>query len=65
MAVKQEILLQISVLSEKIYNNIFAIRQIRNKLIHERKMISESKAALLYESVKELLMLASGMKIDL
>lgn len=65
MAVKQEILLQIGVLSEKIYNNIFLIRQIRNKLIHEGKMISEGKATLLYESVKELLMLASEMKIDL
>lgn len=65
MAVKQEILLQIGVLSERIYNNIFAIRQIRNKLVHEGKMISESKATLLYESVKELLMLASEMKIDL
>lgn len=65
MAVKQEILLQIGVLSERIYNNIFAIRQIRNKLVHEGKMISESKATLLYESIKELLMLASEMKIDL
>lgn len=65
MAVKQEILLQIGILNEKIYNSIFAIRQIRNKLIHEGKMISESNATLLYESVKELLVLASGIKIDL
>lgn len=65
MAVKQEILLQIGVLSEKIYNDIFLIRQARNKLIHEGKMISKSKAKILYESVKELLSLASGMKIDL
>lgn len=65
MAVKQEILLQIGVLNEKIYNNIFDIRQVRNKLVHEGKMISESKATLLYESVKDLLILVSGIKIDL
>jgi hypothetical protein len=65
MAVKQEILLQIGVLNEKIYNNIFEIRQVRNKLVHEGKMVPESKATLLYESVKELLVLASGIKIDL
>ena len=59
MAVKQEILLQLGVLNENIYNNIFEIRQARNKLVHEGKMISENKAILLYESVKELLMLAS------
>ena len=64
MAVKQEILLQIGVLNEKIYNDIFSIRQVRNKLIHEGVMISENKAKLLYDSVKELLALVSGMKID-
>lgn len=64
MAVKQEILLQIGVLNEKIYNDIFSIRQVRNKLIHEGVMISENKAKLLYDSVKELLVLVSGMKID-
>lgn len=65
MAVKQEILLQIGVLNAKIYDDLFLIRQARNKLIHEGIMISKSKAKLLYESVKELLSLASGMKIDL
>lgn len=65
ISVKQEILLQIGVLNENIYNNIFEIRQARNKLVHEGKLISESKATLLFETVKELLMLASKMKIDL
>lgn len=64
MAVKQEILLQIGVLNEKIYNDIFSIRQVRNKLIHEGGMISENKAKLLYDSVKELLVLGSEMKND-
>lgn len=59
------ILLQIGVLNENIYNNIFEIRQARNKLVHEGKLISESKATLLFETVKELLMLASKMKIVL
>lgn len=65
ISVKQEILLQIGVLNENIYNNIFEIRQARNKLVHKGKLISESKATLLFETVKELLMLASKMKIDL
>ena len=65
ISVKQEILLQIGVLNENIYNSIFEIRQARNKLVHEGKLISESKATLLFETVKELLMLASKMKIDL
>lgn len=65
ISVKQEILLQIGVLDEKIYNNIFEIRQARNKLVHEGKLISDSKAKLLFETVKELLMLASNMEIDL
>ena len=64
MAVKQELLLQIGVLDERIYNNIFQIRQVRNKLVHEGKMISENMVTLLYESVKELLILAPGIKID-
>jgi len=64
MAVKQEVLLQIGVLNERLYNNIFEIRQMRNKLIHEGKMIPESKATLLYESVKELLILVTGIKIE-
>lgn len=65
ISVKQEVLLQIGILNEEIYNSIFEIRQARNKLVHEGKLISESKATLLYETVKELLMLASKMKIDL
>ena len=64
MAVKQELLLQIGILDERIYNNIFQIRQVRNKLVHEGKMISENMVTLLYESVKELLILAPGIKID-
>lgn len=64
ISVKQEILLQIGVLNEKIYNNIFEIRQARNKLVHEGKMISEGTATLLFETVKELLVLASTEKID-
>lgn len=65
ISVKQEILLQINVLDERIYNNIFEIRQARNKLVHEGKLISEDKAKLLFETVKELLALASQMKIKL
>ena len=64
ISVKQEILLQIGVLNENIYNSIFEIRQARNKLVHEGKLISEDKATLLFEMVKELLMLASKIKID-
>jgi len=64
ISVKQEILLQIGVLNEKIYNNIFEIRQARNKLVHEGKMISEGTATLLFETVKELLVLTSTEKID-
>lgn len=64
ISVKQEILLQIGVISEKIYNNIFEIRQARNKLVHEGKLISESKATILLETVKELLALVSKMNID-
>ena len=37
MAVKQELLLQIGILPPNIYNSIFAIRQARNKLVHEGK----------------------------
>lgn len=64
ISVKQEILLQIGILDEKIYNNIFEIRQARNKLVHEGKLISESKATLLFETVKELLALVSKTNID-
>ena len=64
ISVKHEILLQIGVLNENIYNSIFEIRQARNKLVHEGKLISEDKATLLFEMVKELLMLASKIKID-
>lgn len=64
ISVKQEILLQIGVLNEKIYNNIFEIRQARNKLVHEGKMISKSKATILYETIKELLALVSKTNID-
>lgn len=64
ISVKQEILLQIGILDEKIYNNIFEIRQDRNKLVHEGKLISESKATLLFETVKELLALVSKTNID-
>lgn len=65
MSVKQEILLQIGALNEDIYNNIFEIRQARNKLVHEGRLISENKATLLFKTVKELLMLASHMRFDL
>lgn len=59
MAVKQEFLFQIGILDKEIYNNIFSIRQERNKLIHEGTMITESKAKLLYDSVMKLLEVAS------
>lgn len=63
ISVKHEILLQINVLDERIYNNIFEIRQARNKLVHEGKLISEDKATLLFETVRELLALASQMEV--
>lgn len=64
LSVKQEILLQIGVLDENIYNNIFKIRQARNKLVHEGKLISENEAQLLVETVKELLVLASELEVE-
>ena len=48
----------------ELYSNIFEIRQARNKLVHEGKLISESKATLLFETVKELLALVSKTNID-
>jgi len=65
ISVKQEILLQIGVLNEKIYNNIFEIRQARNKLVHEGMLISKDIATSLLETVKELLMLISKATITL
>ena len=55
MAVKQEFLLQVGVFDIDVYNDIFSIRQARNKLIHEGVMIPESKAKLLYASIMKLL----------
>ena len=55
IAVKQEFLLQVGVFNIDIYNDLFSIRQARNKLIHEGVMISESKATLLYDSIMKLL----------
>ena len=60
ISVKQEVLLQIGALNEKEYNNLFAIRQDRNKLVHEGKMISEKQATLLYDTVNGLLSTVSG-----
>lgn len=64
ISVKQEVLLQIGVLDEQIYNKVFEIRQARNKLVHEGKMISDRIAILLFETVKELLALVSKTDID-
>lgn len=55
IAVKQEFLLQVGVFNIDIYNDLFSIRQARNKLIHEGVMIPESKATLLYDSIMKLL----------
>lgn len=60
ISVKQEVLLQTGALDEKMYNNLFEIRQARNKLVHEGRMISEKQATLLYETVDELLSVVSG-----
>lgn len=65
ISVKQEILLQIGVLGENIYNSIFEIRQARNKLVHEGRLISKDIATSLLETVKELLMLISKVTITL
>lgn len=60
ISVKQEVLMQTGVLNENEYNSLFVIRQARNKLIHEGKMISEKQATLLYDTVNQLLSTISG-----
>ena len=60
ISVKQEVLMQTGVLNENEYNSLFVIRQARNKLIHEGKMISEEQATLLYDTVNELLSTITG-----
>ena len=60
ISVKQEVLMQTGVLKENEYNSLFVIRQARNKLIHEGKMISEIQATLLYDTINELLSTISG-----
>ena len=59
MAVKQEFLLQIGIIDIELYDILFKTRQVRNKLIHEGKMISKNDAMLLYDAIKRLLSLLS------
>ena len=63
-SVKQEFLLQTHFIYSEIYNKLFEVRQARNKLIHEGKMITKETAEKALEVVHELLVTISGHQIE-
>lgn len=63
-SVKQEFLLQTNFISLDIYNELFEVRQARNKLIHEGKMITKETADKVLAVVHELLVMISGSEIE-
>ena len=63
-SVKQELLLQTHYITLEIYNELFEVRQARNKLIHEGKMISKETADIALAVVHRLLVTISGNEIE-
>ena len=63
-SVKQELLLQTHYITLEIYNELFEVRQARNKLIHEGKMISKKTADKALAVVHRLLVTISGNEIE-
>ena len=64
-SVKQEVLCQREVINSALYSDLFQIRQARNKLIHEGKVISMDIAAKTYDCVEKLLFIVSGETVKL
>lgn len=58
-SVKQEILFQVGILTDKVYAKIYGVRKARNKLVHEGVLVGEDIAVTLYEAVDELLRIAT------
>lgn len=59
-SVKQEILFQVGILTDKVYAKIYGVRKARNKLVHEGILVGEDVAVNLYEAVDELLKIATS-----
>lgn len=57
-SVKQEILYQVGILPEDVYANLYTVRKVRNKLVHEGKMVAQADALQLYYVVNELFKIA-------
>lgn len=57
--VKQELLFQNKIITESILQNLFIARQVRNKLVHEGKSVSEEVAINLFKSISELFEIAT------
>lgn len=64
-SVKQEVLYQRGILDFDLYSDLFQVRQARNKLIHEGRIISMDIAAKVYNCTEKMLCIASGETVKL